>query len=88
MGLRACVLAIAQRRRVPVQEFPVSAIRKHFLGHAGLKRADAKLKTMARCRQIGWAVANDNEADAAACWEYARARLRLGSLPVSGGLGL
>jgi hypothetical protein len=35
MGLRACVLAIAHRRRVRVEECHVPAIRKHFLGRSG-----------------------------------------------------
>lgn len=88
MGLRATVLAIAYRKRVRVYEYPVSAIRKHFIGRSGMKRAEAKKATLSRCAQIGWSVQNDNEADAAAVWEYSRARLRLGTLPVNGGLGL
>lgn len=49
-------------------EVNIATIKKHFAGHG---RAE-KNAMMARCRQLGWAVENDNEADAAALWCYAK----------------
>ena len=88
MGLRASVLGVAHRKRVRVYEYPVAAIRKHFIGTAGLKRDVAKTRTIQRCHQLGIDVRNDNEADAVAAWHYCAAKLRLSRLPVAGGLGL
>lgn len=53
----------------PVELVGVTTIRKYFCGHGRAKKPDV----MARCRQLGWAFANDNESDAAALWSYAKA---------------
>lgn len=85
MGLRACVLGVADMRRVPVAEYAVSTIRKHFIGHGKLERKQAKSETIHRCKMLGWDVANDNEADACALWDYARMMQRgIASLPPGG----
>lgn len=74
MGLRGCVMGAAHMFHIPFEQHDVSTIRKHFIGHGRLKRADAKRATIARCGQLGWKVANDDEADAAALWDYACSR--------------
>jgi hypothetical protein len=41
-----------------------------------MKSAIAKAATIDRCRELGWNVNNDNEADACALWDYQIACLR------------
>ena len=67
-GLRAIVYATATLHSIPVEERKVAEIRKHFLGHGGGKRANAKALVMERCRLLGWPVRSDDEADAIALW--------------------
>jgi len=74
MGLRASVMAVAYGRGIKCEEYPVQSIRKHFIGNAKMKRTEAKAATIERCKLLGWHVANDNEADAAAVWDYTRAK--------------
>lgn len=86
MGIRACVLGMCYIENVPVKQLAVQTVRKHFVGHGGLKRADAKLATLRRCKQLGWAPKNDDEADAAALWDLACATEAQISTHPSGGL--
>jgi Holliday junction resolvasome RuvABC endonuclease subunit len=51
-----------------------STIRKHFVGNGRPK--DPKAAVMARCRQLGWRIMDDNQADALATWDYAVAHLK------------
>jgi hypothetical protein len=44
-------------------------VRLHFIG-CNPKRAVAKPMVMRQCRAMGWAVEDDNEADALATWSY------------------
>lgn len=74
-GLRGVVLGVAHLHGVDVQERMVSDIRKYFLGHAGGRRKDAKARVMERCREIGWTVRNDDEADALALWSMRAAEI-------------
>ena len=71
MGLRGNVMGIAHMHHVPFEQHEVATIRKHFIGHGRLKRAEAKAATIKRCKQLGWKVNNDDEADAAALWDLA-----------------
>lgn len=74
MGLRGCVMAAAHYDRVGFIQYEVLTIRAHFLGPGGgaLKRAAAKAATMAECLQRGWEIhGSEDEADAAALWDYA-----------------
>lgn len=85
MGLRACVFGIAHMNNVRVREYPVQTVRKHFLGKGNMKRGVAKAAAIATCKQLGWIVANDDEADACAVWDCARGQLRLAhALPANG----
>lgn len=73
-GFRAITFAVCGLRSVPVAEYTPKDIRKHFLGTGGMKRVEAKKAVMARCRSLGWVVAGDDEADAAALWDYAASK--------------
>jgi len=53
-----------------VREAKVSDIRRHFLGGKLHRRVAAKALTIAACRRLGWAPADDNAADALALWHY------------------
>lgn len=85
MGMRACVAGICSMHRVPFHEYPIQSIRKHFFGRGNLKRDAAKGAAMRRCRELGWNIANDNEADACAAWDYAR-EILTGKASMPGGL--
>ena len=63
-----------------IREARVSDVRTHFLGSNRHKREQAKALTMQRCRQLGWEVTDDNQADALALWDYQIACLRRDNL--------
>lgn len=86
MGLRAAVFLTAHMMHVPVSEHSVLTVRSHFIGHGRLPRKQAKEAVIRRCCRLGWPVGNDNEADAAAVWEYVRAHHRIASVAPMGGL--
>lgn len=70
-GLPAILLAVAHLRGVfDIRKAEVKDVRLHFIG-GNPKREVAKRKTIQQCRSIGWAVADDNQADACALWSYA-----------------
>lgn len=48
----------------------VQTVRRHFVGH-GLPH-EPKLAVQRMCRTLGWSVIDDNAADAAAVWCYAK----------------
>lgn len=56
--------------RVELREATTSQVRSHFLGTNNNKREQAKLLTKLKCRDLGWDVDNDDEADACALWSY------------------
>lgn len=71
-GLHGVVRAVAHCRGVyNIQAHPVAAIRGHFIGVRGLKRAKAKPAIVARCRELGWPCDDDNAGDALAAWSFA-----------------
>ena len=71
-GLHGIIRAVAFRHKVgEVAEGTVGDVRAHFLGVRNLRRLDAKKAVIDRCQDLGWDVANDNEADALALWSYA-----------------
>ena len=82
IGLAAVCQAAVIAADIPCQVFTVQDVRKHFLGKhlttkdfPGLKSDKAKRAikdaVIARCRSLGWGVADDNCADAAALWDLA-----------------
>jgi len=74
MGLRAVAMAVGELHGVPFEQYAVRTIRKHFIGY-NPPREEAKAATVKRCGQLGYKVWNDDEADAAALWDYACSRL-------------
>lgn len=85
-GLTACVLSWAERKGVPVDIFPAQTVAKHFIGSGKMKRAEKKAAILAECRARGWAAGDDNQADAAAVWDLACARLSGAHAAASGPL--
>ena len=76
-GLHGIVRGVAHLRGIyDIAEYSVSDIRRHFLGDHMIKREQAKHETIARCRQLGWKVEDDNAADAAALWSLAASLLK------------
>jgi len=55
--------------RVELREASVSQVRSHFIGQ-NMKAKIAKPMTVDRCRERGWNVETDDEADACALWDY------------------
>ena len=47
-----------------------STVRKHFIGKGNTPRKEAKAKTIAKCKQLGWEPKGDDEADALAILSY------------------
>jgi hypothetical protein len=58
-----------------LREASVGQVRSHFIGR-NMKAAIAKPMTVERCRELGWNVANTDEADACALWDYQCCHLR------------
>lgn len=76
-GLATIAELVAAQKGLQRFEANNQQIRKHFLGSAHGKSADLKLKTMARCRALGWYPKDDNEGDAIALHDFARHAFRL-----------
>lgn len=75
-GLPAVILAAAYYRDIfDIHKAPVRDVRVHFI-RSNPKREFAKQRTIARCKQLGWYVEDDNQADACALWDYACAQVR------------
>jgi hypothetical protein len=74
----AIVIGIVKCKKIPYQPVRVETWRKHFIGKGRLthienraeRRKEGKRLTVARCRQLGWKVDNDDEADACGLWDY------------------
>jgi len=55
--------------KAELHEARVAAVRVHFIGQ-NMKSAMAKQKTFDQCRMLGWEVADFDEADACALWDF------------------
>ena len=75
IGLTANVLSWAERKGIPVDIISAQTVAKHFTGSGKMKRDDKKAAILAECRARGWEPHDDNQADAAALWDLACARL-------------
>ena len=70
-GLRGVALGVANCRGVcNIIEAQVGDVRAHFISDRSLKRHKAKTEVMRHCRELGWAVEDDNQGDACAVWSY------------------
>lgn len=67
-GLFMIFGAAARTKGVPVKTLDVRTVRASFLGNGNLKRDEAKRRTRAMCRLLGWDVLDDDQADAGAIW--------------------
>lgn len=70
IGLAFLAEQIADEAGIPCTEADVSTVRKLFLGHG--RPDNAKAKVIRRCRDLGWRVQDDHQADAAAIWTYTK----------------
>jgi len=75
IGLTANVLSWAERKGIPVDIISAQTVAKHFTGSGKMKRDEKKAAILAECRARGWEPHDDNQADAAALWDLACARL-------------
>lgn len=76
MGLTATVEGFCAELNIDCREATPLEIAHFFLGTSRpMNREAKKLATMEMCRQFGWAVDNDNCADALALWAMAEAKL-------------
>lgn len=73
LGFWACATGMARARGCQVFETSPATVRRHFIGHG--RHPDPKAAVMGRCRQLGWKIENDNEADALSIWDYTKSVL-------------
>lgn len=69
-GLYMLFGAAARLKGIPVHPVLISSARTKFLGHGRLKRHEAKKRSRAMCRLLGWNPVNDDEADAGCIWWF------------------
>jgi hypothetical protein len=62
-----------QNREIEFFQAYATSVRAHFVGNG--RPNDPKAHVMARCRQLGYAPADDNQGDAIATWDFATSRL-------------
>jgi crossover junction endodeoxyribonuclease RuvC len=67
MGLANCVETICYRRDVRCRQAHLATVKKSFAGSGRAEKSDM----IAMARRWGWAVRNDNEADALGLWQLA-----------------
>jgi hypothetical protein len=67
-GLAACIEGTARAKSIPVRRVNIQRVRKSFIGAGNLKGPEAKRRTVALCRALGWNPPSHDAADAAACW--------------------
>jgi hypothetical protein len=72
IGLAFMAAVVAKSRGIRFERAHVQTVRRHLLGQG--RPDNPKRAVLARCRLLGWAPANDNEADAMAVWAWAKAR--------------
>ncbi len=70
IGLETQVEVVAASLNVEFRSAHVQTVRRHFVGNGRPK--NPKAVVMARCRQLGWDPPDDNAADAAALWDWAK----------------
>ena len=71
-GLQGICRGVAHMRKIyNIGVVNVGDVRQHFINYRNAPRDRAKRDTITRCKQLGWAVADDNAADALACWHFA-----------------
>lgn len=71
IGLFGIFAGIVRCKGIRLELASINTWKKHFLGTAKLKRAEAKKAAIDRCHLLGWPVCDDNQADAAGIWDWA-----------------
>ena len=71
IGLAFMAGVVARARGIRFERVHVQTVRRHLLNQG--RPNNPKRAVMERCRLLGWEVRNDNEADAAAVWAFAKA---------------
>jgi crossover junction endodeoxyribonuclease RuvC len=70
--LHGIILGVCFMRGVfKVNKYPVMTIRNHFIDLSACAKGQAKRMVQDKCKLLGWLAADDDAADAAACWSYA-----------------
>lgn len=88
IGGFAIIVGIIKCKNIPFEPVRVATWRKHFIGSGVLasiddrdaRRKEGKRMVIHRCRLLGWAPEDDNQADAAGIWDWAGATC-MNSLP-------
>lgn len=70
IGGSALVQVHCYTNEIPCYIGNVQSVRRHFLGHG--RPPDPKKAVMRRCDKLGWAYQDNNAADAAALWDWAK----------------
>jgi hypothetical protein len=76
-GLAGMTEVVAHDRGIDCREANTSNIVTHFCGKGSPRYGDERKKaTMAKCRERGWTITDDNDADALALLDYALAQIK------------
>lgn len=75
MGIIACVQGWANIKSVECELVEVAQLDKHFLGQRVLGRDNRKKANKARCWQLGWNPATEDECDAGAVFDFMCSRV-------------
>jgi hypothetical protein len=78
LGLYGVYTGVAGLMQVRVLPVHMQTWRKVALGKGNLDRADSKAAALKVCKLQGWAVKNDDEAEAACIWLWACGATKLG----------
>lgn len=73
VGLAFMAEVVSKSLHIPTVRAHVQTVRRHLLGNG--RPRNPKRAVIDRCRLLGWAPKNDNEADAMALWLHTKARL-------------
>ena len=76
LGLIAITKMLAYQHDLPARPCNVQQNRRHFVGNGHASKGDV----INKCRLIGWAVANEDEADACCGWDALHGKLRVEQL--------
>lgn len=68
--LYGAAIAAAHNAKARVAPVSVGTWRKYFIGAGNLKGPEAKERSIARCKQLGWKAENHDEAEACGVWAW------------------
>lgn len=85
-SLRGAIIGTAKINGLHAEEFTPNEIRQHFISTGSLGRVEAKQTVYDVCKMLGWDPKNNDEADAGAVLERARATEKISKMMPQGGL--